>query len=360
MAGAGRACADGTVGRGSAERGRDFFWLTGNSFRFDRLLGTCVADGVASRGRSIGLAWPGCFGGAARIHFRREWAGASAAGRDFARRCGGAWPLAAAIGRQLRVVGIAAGGVAAISTGLVSWFGFGLSGDPLNATWIYAIYGVATCAAAVLGQRGGVARSKFAAMLAWIGAGLTLAACVQGVVYMAAAHWSLALPWATALMLEATILCIATAGARKWFGLPGTNRAAGAFGAAGVLVSVAALVLIAGGSIGTPYHVSAGPLAIHWIWLAAVWLAVALAESLPSVLFPASQAALAVAVWFCVGIWLEPRPWFVAAEYPWLDPWTLQAEGIALRRCAWLRWMCGDSCKSIGWRRCSRRACPSM
>src|SRR5262249_43589685 len=34
--------------------------------------------------------------------------------------------------------------------------------------------------------------------------------------------------------------------------------------------------------------------------------------------------------WFGVGIWLETRDWFQSAAYRWLDPWTLQAEGVAI------------------------------
>ncbi len=250
---------------------------------------------------------------------------------------------AAILGRLLhriadaRAIAISAGGVAAISTALVSWFGFGATGDPLRATWVYTIYGIATCI--VRKPRWSKSKreqldSKLAKLLAWIGAALTLAACVQGIVYLAAAHWLLALPWATALLLDATILGAATAVCWKWKNRPGARSAGsavgGAFGAAATLVSAVALVLIVGGSVGSPHHVPAGLLAIHWLWLAAVWFVLAFAESLPRVLFPAAQAALALAVWFCVGIWLEPRPWFIASRYPWLDPWTLQAEGIAL------------------------------
>ena len=68
------------------------------------------------------------------------------------------------------------------------------------------------------------------------------------------------------------------------------------------------------------------PLAIHWFWLAAIWLA------LGPQMIVGFQLALTLATWFAVGIWLERQAWFNAAPYRWLDPWALQAEGTRRSR----------------------------
>jgi hypothetical protein len=223
--------------------------------------------------------------------------------------------------RDARAVALAAAGVAALSAGLVGWFGFGVAGDPMHVTWIYALYGIAACAAAT--------RMAWRSAL-WIGAGLTLAASVQGVVYLAAERWPLALPWGVALALEATLMMAAAAVCRIWSARTDTRRASDGFGQVALDVSIVALALVAAGSAGWPHAVSAGPLAIHWLWLAAVWLGLALLDVFPQSLFAAFQMALAVAAWFGVGVWLERREWFSNAKWRWLDPWTLQAEGVAL------------------------------
>ena len=69
--------------------------------------------------------------------------------------------------------------------------------------------------------------------------------------------------------------------------------------------------------------------AVHLLWLAGVWAALAWLVVARG-LFGASQAALAGAVALAVAAWLEARPWFGDAPVRWLDPRVLQAEGIAL------------------------------
>ena len=258
---------------------------------------------------------------AACVHLRRERASlVPFAGLCFAAAAiAGRWPRRA---DDAMAIAISAGGVSALGAGLISWFGFGVAGDPLHATWIYALYGFAACIAAARRRQ----RDVLASWLLSIGEALTLAACVQGVVYLAADRWPLASPWATAFALDATLMAVA-AMARRGF-----SRAA-------LAASLAMLVCTAAASVGIPHAVSAGPLAIHWLWLAAIWLALALLGAWPKSLFAAFQAALAVATWFGVGVWLETRPWFDGAPRPWLDPWTLQAEGIALALLC-LAWMC--------------------
>ena len=98
---------------------------------------------------------------------------------------------------------------------------------------------------------------------------------------------------------------------------------------AAFVASLAAAVLIGAASIGGFEAASAGPLAVHWAWLAAIWLGIAMLEN-QSPLFNASQVAMTAAVWFGVGVWLEEQTWFAVSSLPWLDPWTLQAEGVGI------------------------------
>ncbi len=69
----------------------------------------------------------------------------------------------------------------------------------------------------------------------------------------------------------------------------------------------------------------AGPL----FALAGVWLAVSWLMQWPR-LFTAFQALLSLAVVMAVTARLETEAWFESAALPWLDPWTLQAQAIAL------------------------------
>ena len=71
-----------------------------------------------------------------------------------------------------------------------------------------------------------------------------------------------------------------------------------------------------------------GSLAGHTLWLALVWLVLAWRQNSPS-LFAAFQAALSGAVVCVVGAWLRSQSWF-QGELSWIDPWSLQAVGIAL------------------------------
>ena len=78
-----------------------------------------------------------------------------------------------------RAYGFAAAACAVASSALVSWFGFGVGGDPLHATWIYAFYALVACVGAYAIRGSGAL---------WVGVALILAACAQGIVFLAGAH----------------------------------------------------------------------------------------------------------------------------------------------------------------------------
>jgi hypothetical protein len=70
-------------------------------------------------------------------------------------------------------------------------------------------------------------------------------------------------------------------------------------------------------------------LAADLLWLALVWLLLSWQYAAPP-LFAAVQAALSGAVVFAVAALLERRGWYAASPHPWLDPWSIQAQAIAL------------------------------
>jgi hypothetical protein len=76
-------------------------------------------------------------------------------------------------------------------------------------------------------------------------------------------------------------------------------------------------------------HAAPASLASRLLWLAVVWLALAWREVVPA-LFAASQAALAGAVLFAVAALLQRQGWYASAPRPWLDPWSLQVQALAL------------------------------
>ncbi len=211
---------------------------------------------------------------------------------------------------------VAAACLAAVSVALVTWFGFAQPGDPQGAAWVYLVY--AACAIV------GAARDR-RAVVAWAGAALLLAAVVQGVMFRYAAHWQLVHPELMAIFVYAT-LAVAVALALRCVPLAvAASPLEGVFWTAGFFASLAGpawLVWLA------PTHTAAFE-APYWLWLAAIWLTVAIGTAwLP--VFALAQIAVAIAIIFGVGTILERQPWFAETRFPWLDPWTLQAVGTAL------------------------------
>jgi hypothetical protein len=74
---------------------------------------------------------------------------------------------------------------------------------------------------------------------------------------------------------------------------------------------------------------SATALAVHFAWLAGVWLVLSAVARWP-VLGIASQVALVMAIVCGVTAAVETSDWFIVARHPWIAPWFLEAQGIAL------------------------------
>ena len=92
---------------------------------------------------------------------------------------------------------------------------------------------------------------------------------------------------------------------------------------------------------------SAALLAGHSVWLAGVWLVLAVLAASPE-LFTVSQIVVVIAILCGVTSIMETHDWYAATHHPWLDPWFLEAQGIALAAfclvLSAIRWfVCGSS-----------------
>lgn len=200
--------------------------------------------------------------------------------------------------------------VALVSLALVSREGLTSSSDPYGATWVYLAYSAAAFAAAIRLRR---------TEAAWAGCLLLLAASAKG--FLALSH--VAFPWSTGLLAAATLLAVAAlalarAGwVREVLGDPLKWTAT-------LAPAVAAMLLLPDASM--PASQAIG---LHLLWAAAIWFAIALAESSEPV-FVAAQLALAGATAVLVVARLRLRTWFAQSGAPLLEPWMLQTVGAAL------------------------------
>ncbi len=215
------------------------------------------------------------------------------------------------------------------SVGLATVLGFGRAGDPAGASWILGAY-----AAAALVSAGWFGRNPLVERtsgrpetigLAWLGSVLGLMALVQWVVF--GARGAVAVPWVVAGLAHATLALVLAEilGRFRKDGhpVPATIRGILARSALATSFLSAALLLLS-----LP---EAGPssVALRASWLSAVWLALAWRRASPA-LFGGSQAAITGAVGAAVVAVLARRPWFASERLPWLDPWSLQAQALAL------------------------------
>ncbi len=244
---------------------------------------------------------------------------------------------------------IVAAASAAVGVGLVTWHDFGRVGDPHGATWVYAIYAAATLVAAMWTRHPYVAVG---------GAVMLLAALVQGIVYKYAGPLELRQPWLLAMMCHASAMAALAVAAKvvvslretrvgnslrelqfdsrsesPTFHLAERDGYTGAFAVAALAIScVAAGLLI--WSVGVE---SLGFIAGHALWLAGCWLVLALLAG-SAALFTAFQIALTASVLFGVVAVVRHQKWAGDLRLAWLDPWSLQAQGIALALLS-LAWM---------------------
>ena len=234
------------------------------------------------------------------------------------RSIGGRWLTSTA-----GVLAVASGCLAAVSTALVTWFGWIVHSDPLGAFWIYLTYAALSLALAARSRR---------ASIAWVGCALLLAGAVQGVAFRYEAALELSNPLLAALVTFAGASA-AIAVAARWSKLtlpesPLVDVLLRASLGVSLIAAARSLLLVPE----TSATVEAG----YWAALSMIWLVTAASSGwLP--VWTLAQASLAVTTLLLVGATLESYAWFRESPRPWLDPWTWQFVGSALA--AWcLAW----------------------
>ena len=125
-----------------------------------------------------------------------------------------AWGVVAAAGSRAgrwldaQAYAIVAGLASLLSLGLVTWHGFGVPGDPVGATRVYATFALVCPAFAAWWSRYPLTKGSTGATearsLGWLGSGLLLAALVQGIVFAGRSVGG-ELPWILALLTHASI-----------------------------------------------------------------------------------------------------------------------------------------------------------
>jgi hypothetical protein len=213
-----------------------------------------------------------------------------------------------------RMYALVAAMTAAASWALVMWFGFARAGDPEQIVWTLGIYAIAALVAGVIVDRPAIV---------WIGPALLLAALWQGVVYRWADGLALELPRVTMLLVHASLMLLGVIGL-TW-GRRGHANLRTALTAWAVFSSAIAAVLL----VAAVFTATTSTLALYLAWLAVIWLAVAIFRSW-AVVFSVSQIATVLAIFVGVVAAVETREWYAAAAEPWLDPWFLAGQGIAL------------------------------
>jgi hypothetical protein len=215
---------------------------------------------------------------------------------------------------------------AAMSIALVTWFGWGLRGDPVHAGWVYLLYATTGFAASMR------LRSRTAP---WLSALLLFMAAIQLTACQFAHSVALAAPVITAILVYVTLsLTLAVT----------TKRLALAHPQSGVVpvLQQAALGASLLSAIWLLFKVDELPVGVQlgrWIWLSAIWLSLALMTSRP-IVGTLMQAGLAFSTVLGAMSQIVDRPWFREVQRPWLDPWTLQTLAISLAAwcIAWSIW----------------------
>ncbi len=209
---------------------------------------------------------------------------------------------------------LAAAGTALLSLGLALRFGLGPQGG-VETVWLLAFYGVAASAAAFALPR---------AALAWIGSTLLLLTLVEAFLFEYGDALGLSHPRVLTLLTHAT-LSAAQLVLLRVLNRPRQKPLRTVLLAAMIAAAACAAVLL------FPLALAgeAAALALYALWLSLLALLGAAVALLPALLV-AGQIFLTLAVYFAVAARLQLQPWWQEARWPWLDPWTLQAQLLAL------------------------------
>jgi hypothetical protein len=218
------------------------------------------------------------------------------------------------------------------SLALVTWNGFGRAGDPGAVAWVYAVYAIIALSFAGIMKKPILVDQEHslveAQALAWLGSLLLFTALVQGFVYSGIVP-GLALPWVVAFLVHSglfTTVLFAINVNRS------PNEPSDRLAITGAIIyqsaMVTAILAAAGLLLAIP---SAQPTAllVRLSGLAMVLLALSW-QSESAAVFAGFQAALCGVLIYSVSTVVTRQPWYGATAQPWLDPWMLQLQAIAL------------------------------
>jgi hypothetical protein len=203
----------------------------------------------------------------------------------------------------------------AASVGVASWLGLGALGDENGAALVYGLNALGYLAAAWLSRRD---------VIGWIAALLLLLTTVQSLAFTYRGLLAIEYPWLTTLLAHAAIGC-PLAVAAQVFARRSDRGFARPLRRAALLTSLGAATLVV---LFVPSQ-PAAVVATSSVILCALWFVLGVLENTRGVV-AIGQAALVSAMVFSVYTWLETYEWFEAVDYPWLDPRTLQFQGVAL------------------------------
>ena len=232
---------------------------------------------------------------------------------------------------------LVAGLASLLSLGLATYHGFGLPGDPIGATWIYAAFALACPAFAAWWSRyplvEGTTGATEARILGWLSSALLLAALVQGIVFGRSVAGTLL--WIMAILTHASIttgLTVIRSGMdrRHWDRLVDGDPIQPDW--TGSILDRSALMASLAAAVGLIFSIPIAPaasLAGHGVWLALIWVFLAIRWNSPA-WFAAAQGAITWGLVFGVAAIVRSLAWFTPPTLGWLDPRTIQAEGVGL------------------------------
>lgn len=215
--------------------------------------------------------------------------------------------------------GIAAALAATAGIGLVAYFAFGVEHDEAYATWVFALYSLASITAgAVTGRKS----------FGYIGSALGWAALFQGICFRYGGERSMVEAWSLVVLIHATV-SLAIMRLIVWRS-DATNAKARDGAATPLLAgSIVTSVLSVPTLIHLAYHGQTEFASVAFTWLTALWGALAWYLATP-VTFAAFQTAGFVAAILWSHRWLERQAWFSEiAGYPRIaDPRVLAVYGL--------------------------------
>lgn len=214
--------------------------------------------------------------------------------------------------------------IAAVGFLIVSVAGLGRAGDPVHATFAYLFLTLGLTA---------LARTTGRPLLAQIASAMLLLTLMQAIVFRYALTLQLQAPWIAALLAHATISSFYAIFDQPRSATPRTSTFPHWPASVALISSSVAAACIVVAICFVPWELAA----IYTVWLALVWLVIAISTPLP-MLLEGVQIAIAVATALGTIAVCARAPWYIASSAPWRHPWlwSFQASTWALQAVVWM------------------------